>query len=271
MSYKIVFIFLLLPLLFFVGIQAASAITVPIVKDVYIQLDIKEEKIDSGVKFSLNKASVIYGSYENRYKLYDYKEATPSDYTLETYNINKQLISNYEIKSSRLVQIDFQENGGRVIELQNGVIQTIMPYAREMSTVYIRVDNKGVKTNFIYLPVAQLAQSSLKQINFCKQENYGGYYIKDSCCSGLVPVVQQGGSFICVRCGDGICSRYESKYVCPEDCGVKLKLTVLPGALSSLLIEAVSTKSMFFAASGGIIILLIFLAIDLYKKITHTP
>jgi hypothetical protein len=54
-----------------------------------------------------------------------------------------------------------------------------------------------------------------------------------NCCQKLAPLSQTDGSAVCSKCGDGICSNWESAKNCRADCGVTSQsLECLPGVFT---------------------------------------
>lgn len=165
----------------------------------------------SNIVFSLKETDSLYGVYDNLVEKY-YED---SDYVLKTYNRNGKLLGKYSLYSSRFILWDnFSESGSRggVKELESGTITAVIPYDNKIQT--IKVEHKGKETDL------QINLSELKCEKTCKTENEEGSYEQgEKCCTGLIPATQPDGSFVCVKCGDSICSKYEDRHSCPEDCG----------------------------------------------------
>ena len=116
----------------------------------------------------------------------------------------------------------------------------IIPYDANNPISYIKIDNQGVKTSFITVPTADLTQQ-IANIPLCKKENESVDIINNKCCSGLIPSSQEDDLYICVNCGDKICSQYESYNSCPIDC---VNLAVI--ATDNLNLNAPQDQNLFF-------------------------
>lgn len=198
-----------------------SAFQVKAENKVYIGLEISETKTSSAVKFSLKSAALVYGDYDTKITPYNEDLLSKRDYILEAYVDKEKASQNYYISSSRIIMIDTADGGG-VMELNSGTILAFLPFDMQNITSAIKIDNNGKKTAFIDLPVEEF-EKQYTSLNFCKKENESGEYLKNECCSGLIPATQKDGSFVCVVCGDKICSQYESYKSCYEDCIVAEK------------------------------------------------
>lgn len=167
----------------------------------------------SVINFSLMKAENIFGDYNHLVDKY-YSDDGAS-YILKTFDSLGKLLNNYSLYSSRfIIAEDFSETEpkGEIIESPNGVIETIIPFDPKMRT--IKVDNEG---NIIDI---RINISSLSCKRTCKVENEVGFFANEVCCSGFTQIQYQTDTtrFICTSCGNKICSGYENKYNCPEDC-----------------------------------------------------
>lgn len=185
----------------------------------YIQLEINEKKIkdifdDKGeiisqeIEFSLLNLTNLYGLYDTSIEYYD--EENPSSYILRTYDKDGNILANFSLSLGRFIFYDTfeQENPGGVIEINESIISIIMPF--DMKIRAIKIEQNNTLTNLNINP------SDLKCERTCKLENE--IAVEEKCCSGLIKIKQANGNFICVKCGDNVCSEYEDEYSCYEDC-----------------------------------------------------
>jgi hypothetical protein len=209
MSKKLLLL-LFLSFVFFAGFVKAE-------EGAYIGFEITETKVGSSIVFNLKNAGIVYGDYQTNITPYNEDLLAKGDYVFEAYTDKNQPPQKYYVGSAREILYD-TDTGGGAIEMNSGTITTYVPYNPASPTIAVKLDNNGVKTKFFNLS-ASLLEKQYDQINWCKKENEGGTYAKDKCCSGLIPATQKDGNFICVICGDKVCSQYESYKSCAEDCG----------------------------------------------------
>ncbi|MCX6760067.1 MAG: hypothetical protein NTW46_01855 [Candidatus Nealsonbacteria bacterium] len=241
------YIILSICLIPFISLNAFAA------ENFYVGLDINEKKAGQAVSFSLEKAVALYGEYDSSFDVHREDASVKSDYILETYSSSKELIGKYDLLSSRFIYVD-SEGGGGMIESDEGTINAVIPYDRTKPTEFVKIDNKGSKTDFISLPVAQL-EEDFKKITLCKKEGEETDLENNHCCSSLIPAQQDNGTFVCVNCGDGKCSQFENYNSCYKDCPLEesqkskisknlflLILTVILSLISAVLLVALSIR-----------------------------
>lgn len=230
----------------------------------YARLDIKETKSGAQILFSLNKASALYGDYDQAFKIYGGGNLDKTAYIIETYDSGKKIQEKYEIRSSRFVYWDGEESGG-VQETDSGMIAAVIPFDRQNPTAFIKIDNSGVKTGFISLPASQL-EEEFKKIPLCKKENE---VVKgeERCCAGLVTVSKDENTYVCINCGDGKCSVNESYASCYQDCPIAGSPSVSPSPIIQTP-EAVKSNSLVLTIVLSIIVLILlaFLAFKAIKS-----
>ncbi len=205
-------------LLFFVIALAGFSGQTLAAEDFYIQLHIKETGTGSDVNFALQDISALYGDYDKLVSVYEEGVAEP-DYILETYDSAKEKVADYSLDSARFLYYDTEEGGGAE-ESNSGVIKTVIRYGDFISVEYIRVNNQGIKTGFIPVSKVKVLQA-MEAAPVCAGENESVDIINSACCSGFIPASQSGGSYVCVKCGDNVCSQFENEYSCKEDCQPK--------------------------------------------------
>jgi len=191
----------------------------------YVQLNIQETKTpNGGILFVLNNVAPLYGNYESFLTNYDVNKGNPPDYVLEIYGMptSYTLLGKYSLRSSRFTYWD-SDTGGGVNEVTTAVIQAIIPYDVLKPSYLPKMLNlkNNIKTNLTALPVTGL-KTLFDAMPKCKNENQtGSYALKNICCPKLIPVNKTDGTFVCVKCGDGICSSQESYTSCYKDCAPK--------------------------------------------------
>lgn len=181
----------------------------------YFRLSIQETKTQQGIiQFSLSELLNLYGSYEG------FVDSFPGDYVLKTYDNQGNILNSYSLSSSRFIYWDDftegTENPSGVQEVDSGVISTVIPYDSKINRIKIE-DYDKTETDLNINP------TNIKCEKTCKDENQTVEPLLQTCCQDLIPAHQQDGSYICVKCGDNVCSRYEDTYSCPEDCADSLK------------------------------------------------
>lgn len=222
----------------------------------YLKLQINEVKTAGGaIKFSLKSADIIFGNYS----IQPYKEGA-SAYVLEAYDAKNKLIAKYNLNSARFMAADKFGGKGGIVELNSGIISKILPYDEKNVVAGIKIDNKGIKTALIPLDIQETSPAQI-QNSICRKENESGEYDINFCCSGLIPANQPDGTFICIHCGDGKCSKNESYLSCPIDCKSPLLKGESLGAKSGYNIW----YTLAFIAAGIIILFLIFLGINVVR------
>jgi hypothetical protein len=196
--------FMLLALLFLPVIALAT-------ETCYLQINFKEIRSETNPKIVPLEISLAYGDY--RGLVIPYSPDTPYSYLLDVYDNNGQLISIYPVQSSLNLYYSAIDQsgveGGGVFELETGFNSLMIPYNEQISSIKFRLTDGEVA-----IPIDKDLTCEVT----CKQENEGGTYGLDKCCSGLIPSTQSSKSFVCINCGDGICSPNEDEYSCFEDC-----------------------------------------------------
>ena len=181
-------------------------------EECYIELEINEKKVGEKIQFSLGSQENLYGLYDGLVDFYD--EEVPGDYILNVYNTEGKLLNQYSLYSGRYILWDnFSGEGppGGTVELGEGIISPVIHYEDNIGS--IKIENEGKETDL------NVDVSAIKCERTCKIEGEIGNYKTDRCCIGFIPVtIDNKGNFICVNCGDGICSEYEDRWNCPEDC-----------------------------------------------------
>jgi len=182
----------------------------------YIEIKINENKNREGsIDFSLaevrNFTGLADGLIPDRYR----EDAFYGDYILTAYDKDNKIIDSYSLNSSRFILWDnFDEEAeipGGIKELDFGIITVVIPFD-------YRIEKIKIKDNDIETDLGDISPY-IECRRTCKTENQRGDFSKEErCCFGLTPVIQPNNSFICVNCGDNICSPYENIYSCPEDC-----------------------------------------------------
>ena len=186
-------------------------------EDCFIQLEIQEKKTAGGtIVFSLLKVENVYGQYDSFVR--PYLKGTSPDYILRTYDKDNKILNEYSLLSARFIFWDGEdENGnptGGVKEINEGIITAVIPY--DTNIAKIAIDSKGEETDL------GVKTTDLKCERTCKIENERGDYTRgERCCLDFTPAIQRDGSFVCVKCGDGVCSGYEDQHSCYKDCGPK--------------------------------------------------
>lgn len=172
----------------------------------YVRLSINETKINNQIQFYLLSQENLWGNYANAIPSY----GSTSDYFLNVYNPSG--LNKYSLYSSRFIFYDNfndSENPGGMIEEDNGIIDVIVPYS---NISRVTVINNGSETDL------DVDSSAIQCIKTCKDENETGIYETDSCCEGLTEAEKDTDNFVCIKCGDGICSDFESLSSCYSDC-----------------------------------------------------
>ncbi len=209
-----------------------------------------ETKMD--VAFSLISQENYYGK---EYPLDEYNaDQSAGNYILNVYDGQNNIIKKYSVPTSLIIS-DFSGSGEL---LKEAIINAAIPYGSGIKK--IAISNNGVETDLKINP------SLIKCERTCKIENEKGNYKADSCCIGFIPATQNkgalDGSFVCVKCGDKICSQYEDKYSCPEDCSPK---PVPPAALKNPETnKKYNANSMLLFAAAAALVLVIILGIIIF-------
>jgi len=203
---KIIVILLVVTMFLSIGMVSAQ-------EGCYISITINEENIldYEYIDFFLNSTENLYGDYSNFVE--EYNSEIPSDYILNTYDINNNLLNQYSLYTGLFIYYDTfdPDNPGGILELNESVTSLIIPYDANINS--IKIDNQGVETDLGINPADFICEMT------CISEQERGYYEADSCCEGLSPVpIYQGDRFICVNCGDGNCTDYEDEASCYADC-----------------------------------------------------
>ena len=201
----------------------------------YIQIFINETKNSNGsISFALNSVTPLFGDYNTSVKVYN--SANPIASTDSTqYLLNVYLKSAtkaatvYILPSARFPLYDGVDSSGnptgQVVEQISGIMNVIVPYNTAQPTTTIGIVSGGKETKLTIPSVV---------IPTCVSINQTGKYTNTTvnCCQGLVLIPQSdNASFICISCGDGICSSpYEDNNICPADCVTPAKLTMLAPA-----------------------------------------
>jgi hypothetical protein len=190
-------------IMFLALISSASAI-----ESCYVELEINETKNNEIIEFSMLNLKNLYGHHQGLVNPY-YGEA---DYILRTYDEGSRLMDEYAVSSSRFIFYDNpgEEDLGGVIEADSGTIFATIPYSENINS--IKVENEGIETDLNIYPNEIVCERT------CKIENEVGDYKTEDCCSGFIQSLQEEDAFICINCGDGVCSENEDPYLCAEDC-----------------------------------------------------
>lgn len=166
----------------------------------------------SHTEFTLLDANVVFGDYSVFVRPYFADEKMP--YTISTFDQAGKKLADYSADTSRFgIAEDFSDQNlsGEIIDYNEGTIETYVPLNNTIIKK-IRVDDTGRKTEFT------INASPRQCTRTCKIEGEQIDFTKNTCCSGYGAVNQLDGKWICTKCGDGVCSRYETKYSCPSDC-----------------------------------------------------
>jgi len=177
----------------------------------YIQLDISEIVVRNKTQFNLINTTNLFGLYDSSVNVYD--SQLPGDYVLRTYNKFGRGINQYSLYSSRYIfydTFDDSVNPGGVEVLDSGVITAIIPY--DASITRIAIMNNKTLTGLQFKP------TSISCKRTCKVQGELGKVDKEKCCFGYTWLQINSTTFSCSKCGDKVCSKYEDKYSCYEDC-----------------------------------------------------
>jgi hypothetical protein len=187
------------------------------VEKCYLEFEINESKIDDSTRFSINKIINLYGSYDHLTNLYssEYPEET-SSFIIVTKNRAGAVLKKYSAESSRFVfWDDFSgtEPSGGIEELNESAFRVIVPFDADLYSLAINDTISEKITNLRLLRAPSCKRT-------CKLENEGGKWGEIECCAGLQAVqkIRDYTRFVCINCGDGICSENEDAYSCSEDC-----------------------------------------------------
>jgi hypothetical protein len=164
--------------------------------------------------FSIISMSNLYGDYAHMVKSY-----SPDDqpnFIIMTKNKTGAMLGKYSAESSRFVfWDDFSgiEPSGGIEELNESAFRVIVPFDVNLYSLAINDTISGKITNLRLLRAPSCKRT-------CKLENEGGRWGEIECCAGLQAVQKIGDytRFVCVRCGDGVCSANENAYSCSKDC-----------------------------------------------------
>lgn len=163
---------------------------------------------DDDINFSLLGVENLYGIYESSVIPYT-PDVPQGKYTVKTYDNQLRLLNQFSVDCSRVI-FDDTLDGGSITETDMGNIEAIIPY--DASINRIKITNSVREVDLGVNPAVFICERT------CKIENETGTFGTDVCCWGWIPVPSQANSFICVNCGDGYCSSYESPSSCYEDC-----------------------------------------------------
>jgi hypothetical protein len=179
----------------------------------YLQFEIGENLINNVTRYSLIRMQSLYGKYDAAVHIFD---TATNSLSLETKDSFGKVLNKYVLdSSSRFIFWDnIDSNGvstGGVVDLENGTTLAIIPF--DYNLTRLAVNDSGTIINLGL-------KSTPKCTRTCKKENEAGNFSADRCCGTLLPMqrLNDTGTFICANCGDRICSEYENKYDCPEDC-----------------------------------------------------
>ncbi len=167
----------------------------------------------SNARFSLADVTSLYGEYGHLVRPYYPDEGAP--YVLTAYDKARKKLGDYTLNSGRfIIAEDFSgdEPKGEIIELPEGLIESVIPYDSRIS--FFTINNSGILTRLIPSP------QQISCTRTCKIEGERGVYGDSQCCEDFTPVqnLTDATSFICVKCGDETCSEHEDRYSCPQDC-----------------------------------------------------
>jgi hypothetical protein len=176
----------------------------------YLKLEINEVNTGYGINYLLKSMQPLYGAY------------VVGDYSLDggylsllTKDKFGKVLNRYSLESSRFILFDNLNAegmiGGGIIELNNGTIEIVIPF--DYDIMNFSINESGILTNLGMKGIP-------KCIRTCKSQGEIGNFSIDSCCAELMPMQRtvDASTFVCSNCGDRVCSEYENKYSCPEDC-----------------------------------------------------
>lgn len=188
----------------------AKAAVLKTAESCFVNLSIKESKVNNKIVFTFDKLENLYGIYQGA--VTSYNAEFPRDYILKTYDLKNKVLGQYGVNSSRFIYYDTidPENPGGIIEQDQGTISTIIPYNKNIKK--IKIVNNNIETD-LAVPV-----SSFSCQRTCKIKGETGNYENQNCCQGHFPATKEDGAFVCLQCGDNVCSPYETYYSCPTDC-----------------------------------------------------
>ncbi len=195
------------------GIDLGEGLTGQVVynsESCYIELEIKEKKINDRIEFSLLDMENLYGTYANLVN--ECGNESQGHYMLSTYDENRTNLHNYSVNSGRFLFYDTfnQTNPGGIIETNQSIISIIIPYDHRIKDIKIKYND--IETELAF------NSNDMRCERTCIIENETGIIGEDECCAGLIKVDKDEENFVCVNCGDGVCSENEDYYSCFEDC-----------------------------------------------------
>lgn len=176
----------------------------------YFELVIKERKAGDSSEFSLVGLSNLYDDYSNFAR--EYYQDNSTGFLLQTIGASGNILKQYELPSSRfIIEEDFSkpEIEGIVTELDEAESSIILPYMESISSIKIYAGGKTTDLG--------VRATDLKCERTCKIEGEEIDLKNQKCCPGFTPSDTRE-KYYCTNCGNGICSEFENKYFCPEDC-----------------------------------------------------
>lgn len=117
----------------------------PTTTSCYLSFDLNETATTNGVSLSLQGGLAQYGDFSGEVRKYYPDEG--NDYTLSVYGDTNQLLSQYELFSSRFTIVDYATGGGTVIESPSGTLTAYIPYSSSVRKLVI--DQQGTATTTI--------------------------------------------------------------------------------------------------------------------------
>ena len=178
----------------------------------FIKLGINEDKEGESTLFSLGNVTNLYGNYSG--STIPYNSEIGGHYVLRVLDESGNILQEHALFSSRFTYWDSLEEhpaGETFEEESSGLITSVIPYDGAISRLV--VDDAGTETELGFDPNLVECERT------CKLEGeFGSYDADESCCLGLIKINKHDGSFVCAKCGDGICSKHEDYYSCFEDC-----------------------------------------------------
>ena len=177
-------------------------------EECFIVLNINETIVDEEIKFLLNEVTNVYGMYNSFVNIYD----TNYHYSLQTYDINHNLLDEYGLYTSLLTFYDSFEtdNLGGIILTEKSAINAYINFNSNINS--IEINNNGIITDL------NINSLDIKCEMACGIENELINFPSQRCCNGFILSEQEDDSYFCIKCGDNICSKYEDGYSCFEDC-----------------------------------------------------
>jgi len=189
---------------------ASSASALQTSESCYVALGIEEVAVGDTVQFSLVSQRSIYGLYQGLVEVYDPEAG--GEYILNVYDRQGVITGKYAAHSAmRILTDDFNstDDPGGIESTDSAVFLAVIPAGNIEA---VKIESNGIETNL------NVNVSTISCQRTCKIEGEVMNFGVEKCCIGRIPAEQEDGTFVCVKCGDGACSRYEDEYSCYEDC-----------------------------------------------------